>query len=710
MKNKLLSVLCTFAIIVAVIPFGAFQMTVNAAIFKGNGTENDPYQISTAEDLFRLAELINDEGTNPDYRSCYYKQIADIDLNNESFTPIGIYWSNDGKQIIDRAFTGVYDGNFHSISNLYFDYDSKFKYDYAGLFGELGANADGCGNSEIKNLSVYGNLTSHTYFLGGIVGEMSWGSKVSNCSFFGTLSGESSIGGIAGKCYQGGSIEKCYVNAEITGNNRNVGGIVGELTTGKYDSSLSINIYNNYFSGNISCNDYAGGIAGWSYTNGDYNNIINFRNNYYLITACDGGVNGENASGCTKFSSAALKACADMLGSPFVNNNEENFNDGYPIFEWQSTPYQFKGNGTEEDPYQISSKEELEKMRDLVNSTYFNPVYGHAYYIQTADIDLENVSWIPIGLGQDDTEDGLIGQGDYNCQTRMFFGQYNGNGHNIENLNVDTGWVYSGLFGVVRGSGSEISKLVVSGNIFKGSYSGGITGSTHYFAKIINCAFIGNVTGEMNSGGICGNLYAGGALTNCYHNGSVMSDNYAGGITGRINFGQYGSDGGLSIVENCYQANGTVSGTKYAGAVAGICQFYANINNSAIVKNCYASSDVEANELSQNATSDSTMLLPKSLLKKIAEDLGDAYTDNTDNTLNNGYPVFPWQLEQSVDLMGDVNADGEFNVADAILLQKWLLAVPNTSLPNWKAANFCEDDRLDVFDLCLMKRELLKKD
>ena len=56
---------------------------------------------------------------------------------------------------------------------------------------------------------------------------------------------------------------------------------------------------------------------------------------------------------------------------------------------------------------------------------------------------------------------------------------------------------------------------------------------------------------------------------------------------------------------------------------------------------------------------------------------------------------------------GDVNGDGAFNVSDVVLLQKWLLAVPDTHLENWRAANFYEDERLDVFDLCLMKRELL---
>lgn len=64
-------------------------------------------------------------------------------------------------------------------------------------------------------------------------------------------------------------------------------------------------------------------------------------------------------------------------------------------------------------------------------------------------------------------------------------------------------------------------------------------------------------------------------------------------------------------------------------------------------------------------------------------------------------------VSDNTTLMGDVNADGEFGIADVILLQKWLLAVPDTHLANWKAADFCEDNKLNVFDLCLMKRELI---
>ena len=64
--------------------------------------------------------------------------------------------------------------------------------------------------------------------------------------------------------------------------------------------------------------------------------------------------------------------------------------------------------------------------------------------------------------------------------------------------------------------------------------------------------------------------------------------------------------------------------------------------------------------------------------------------------------------KDEISVRGDINSDGLFNAADAVLLQKWLLAVPNTNLADWKAADLCEDDRLNVFDLCIMKRELLR--
>lgn len=65
--------------------------------------------------------------------------------------------------------------------------------------------------------------------------------------------------------------------------------------------------------------------------------------------------------------------------------------------------------------------------------------------------------------------------------------------------------------------------------------------------------------------------------------------------------------------------------------------------------------------------------------------------------------------ENSETVMGDVNNDKAFNIADVVAFQKWLLTVPDVRLADWKAADFCEDNKLDVFDLCLMKRTLLNE-
>ena len=55
---------------------------------------------------------------------------------------------------------------------------------------------------------------------------------------------------------------------------------------------------------------------------------------------------------------------------------------------------------------------------------------------------------------------------------------------------------------------------------------------------------------------------------------------------------------------------------------------------------------------------------------------------------------------------GDINSDGELNIADAVLLQKWLLNVADTKLTDWNRADLCRDGILNVFDLCLLKKEL----
>lgn len=63
------------------------------------------------------------------------------------------------------------------------------------------------------------------------------------------------------------------------------------------------------------------------------------------------------------------------------------------------------------------------------------------------------------------------------------------------------------------------------------------------------------------------------------------------------------------------------------------------------------------------------------------------------------------QKLSDIKIKGDVNKDGYFNIADVVLLQKWILGADK--LYDWENADLCQDDLIDIFDLCLMKKHLL---
>lgn len=88
-------------------------------------------------------------------------------------------------------------------------------------------------------------------------------------------------------------------------------------------------------------------------------------------------------------------------------------------------------------------------------------------------------------------------------------------------------------------------------------------------------------------------------------------------------------------------------------------------------------------------------------LKEASSKLGYPYIDGIDG-INDGYPVFEWQ----VPVIGDCNNDGAFTMADAVMLQKWLVN-DGTQLTNWEAADLDKSHTINVFDLCFMKEMLL---
>ena len=236
----------------------------------GSGTKNDPYQIGTAEQLKRFRDIVNGAGGQTQNRGAYAVLTANIDLNNEPWTPIGNYTTTN-----EVFYEGTFDGGGHTISNL----NVTDRFICAGLFGAIKGGT-------IKNLTVAGNV-SHNYFVGqsghvgGIVGCAS-NAAIENCSNHCSVTGGSSdfIGGIAGSNIDGARIIDCYNVGTITGTINGTGGVTG-LNMGT--------ISNCYNVGTVSNGDQVGEIVG--------SNHGTVENCYYLAGTNLNAVGQNNSNG-----------------------------------------------------------------------------------------------------------------------------------------------------------------------------------------------------------------------------------------------------------------------------------------------------------------------------------------------------------------------------------------------------------------------------
>ena len=136
----------------------------------GEGTEANPYKITSAADLRDLTVYVNGSGTYSNsttestIHQCegvYFLQTYDINLSGPSFQPIGDHAVNY------RSFCGHYDGGSYTITNLHVEGD----YQHAGLFGRLF-------NATVKNVrlvspTVISTSTQETCCAGALVGSTS---------------------------------------------------------------------------------------------------------------------------------------------------------------------------------------------------------------------------------------------------------------------------------------------------------------------------------------------------------------------------------------------------------------------------------------------------------------------------------------------------------------------------------------------------------
>lgn len=162
-KRKFLSILLTLCMVFMLVPSVAFAAdnvpdgvwTDYAAIdfAGGTGTEADPYQIATAEQLAKLSKDVS-EGNN--YQGKFFKLTENIDLSSHRWIPIGIYkWELSGATTYNW-FEGFIDGNNKTISGLIVD--ERTDKNAAGFFGDIrnvSGGTVGAKDLTISNASIY---------------------------------------------------------------------------------------------------------------------------------------------------------------------------------------------------------------------------------------------------------------------------------------------------------------------------------------------------------------------------------------------------------------------------------------------------------------------------------------------------------------------------------------------------------------------------
>jgi hypothetical protein len=179
-----------------------------------------------------------------DYGNVNVYLAADVDLNNESWTPIGTP---------SHPFKGHFEGWGHKVSNLTV---SGGVTDYVGLFGYV----DG---GSIRDVAVVSGAVSGGSYVGGICGYVANSGEISSCYSEASVSGSQYVGGICGY-FAGYEISDCYSTGDVEASHSvsaYVGGLVGQVYLG--------DVRYCYFSGSI---DYRPGVQYYGSLVGDVKN------------------------------------------------------------------------------------------------------------------------------------------------------------------------------------------------------------------------------------------------------------------------------------------------------------------------------------------------------------------------------------------------------------------------------------------------------
>jgi len=488
----------------------------------GTGTEIDPYQIANATDLLELTADAND------YNDCFIL-VNDIDLAGYTFTSAVIAPDiNTSSGFQGTAFSGIFDGNGHVISNLTIDANEN---DYIGLFGKI-VDAD----SVIKNLGIEdANIIGNGY-IGSLVGNNEEGT-VTSCYATGAVSGGFCVGGLVGA---GGTITNCYATGAVNGDVDLIGGLIGDGGTLRYC----------YSTGAVSGVNRIGGLSGGTYSGSTISCFWDIETSGLTTSYGGTGLSTEEMKDMTTYS---------LNGWSGEDWTIDDGND-YPHLAWENAPGQpiaetnipFQGEGTSEYPYEIENAEDLQ----FLSSKNF---LWDKHFIMISNVNLQGIPLTPIGGSK------MMGYVE-------FTGVFDGNDHIIRNVIMND--YDHGLFGYVA-AGGKICNLGIENIEVTGHSGGSLAGENA--GSIENCYCTGVVNNGWSSlGGLVGSNY--GNVTNCHSTGSVSGIGGVGGLVGDNNGG---------TITKCYAAGVVIQNESLDPSCGGLVGW-----NCGIITDCYATTTV----------------------------------------------------------------------------------------------------------------------
>ena len=314
------------------------KLTTDKYDIDGDDSKDAVYEISNAGQLYWFAGLVN--GTlsgETQNASANAVLTADIVVNKNVLKSDGTVNEGTFKEWTPIAtsaspYTGIFEGQNHTISGLYFKQETSF----VGLFsvnsgkianvdifdsyfygqpykgwqvgGVCGSNTNQgaitncyntgivrgsetvggvCGSNYgiITNCSNKGNVGEDDESVGGVCGS-NYGT-ITNCNNAGIVSGKMYVGGVCGKNSNGGTVINCNNTGEVRGTSQYIGGLSGD------NDSSSITNCNN--TGEVKATGkFVGGLSGGNYNNGTITNC------YYDSTVYTGAAIGANSGTTTK--------------------------------------------------------------------------------------------------------------------------------------------------------------------------------------------------------------------------------------------------------------------------------------------------------------------------------------------------------------------------------------------------------------------------